>query len=161
MLFSTIVALAGAALSTASPIAAPVNLSRRDCAGGATSLIAFGDSLTDNGNFYVALNKTYPPSPPYYQGHFTNGLVWAEVVANTLNLNLQDYAYGGATTDSTFVPPFIPSLPGALQQVQLWLSAKPTITCNQIFSLWIGANDYFQIFEKNLTATVSDVVSHL
>jgi len=65
---------------------------------------AFGDSTCDNGNgTYTLLNHTYPPSPPYYNGRFSNGPVFMEYLSNILNATLYDYAYGGATSDNTYV----------------------------------------------------------
>src|SRR6185369_7310765 len=65
---------------------------------------AFGDSTCDNGNgTYTYLNHTYPPSPPYYNGRFSNGPVWVEYLSNLLNTALYDYAWGGATVDNTYV----------------------------------------------------------
>ena len=43
-------------------------------------VIAFGDSLSDNGNLYH--NTGTPPSPPYYNGRFSNGPTWIELLSN-------------------------------------------------------------------------------
>ncbi|CAG8500546.1 3558_t:CDS:2 [Paraglomus brasilianum] len=68
------------------------------------TIVAFGDSTCDNGNgTYTLLNHTYPPSPPYYNGRFSNGPVFMEYLSNILNATLYDYAYGGATSDNTYV----------------------------------------------------------
>ena len=86
-----------------------------------TSLVVFGDSLSDSGN--VALvpppvggsttqtitGNTYVPSHPYvvgnFSGTFSNGPVWASTVANALNVPLTpsfaggtNFALGGATS---------------------------------------------------------------
>ena len=37
-----------------------------------TKVFAFGDSLSDAGNLYIADGGTAPVSP-YYAGHFSNG----------------------------------------------------------------------------------------
>src|SRR3990167_8742674 len=44
-------------------------------------MIFFGDSLTDNGNFYKKTLKFIPKSPPYQEGRFSNGPTRAELVA--------------------------------------------------------------------------------
>ncbi|MEH1830786.1 MAG: hypothetical protein V7L29_01550 [Nostoc sp.] len=36
-------------------------------------LYVFGDSLSDTGNIYNATGKTYPQSPPYFEGRFSDG----------------------------------------------------------------------------------------
>ena len=43
-------------------------------------VIAFGDSLSDNGNLYK--NTGQPPSPPYYNGRLSNGPTWIELLSN-------------------------------------------------------------------------------
>ncbi len=60
-------------------------------------LLVFGDSLSDNGNYFALTGGQYPPSPPYYQGRFSNGPVWPEVTADLADVPLKDFAYGGAT----------------------------------------------------------------
>ncbi len=74
------------------------------------SIVAFGDSLSDKGNLYSLTGDTIPPSPPYYQGRFSNGPVWVEDVAKYLGIPLADYALGGANTDNTNI--ISPSLSG-------------------------------------------------
>ena len=41
-------------------------------------IVVFGDSLSDNGNQYK--NTGQPPSPPYYNGRFSNGPTWSRVI---------------------------------------------------------------------------------
>jgi phospholipase/lecithinase/hemolysin len=63
-------------------------------------LYVFGDSLADPGNIFNATNALQlfndsfgldipvtPPSPPYFAGRFSNGLVWVEQLATELNLD--------------------------------------------------------------------------
>jgi hypothetical protein len=50
-----------------------------------TALFAFGDSLSDAGNDWIVDGHT-DPVPPYYQGHFSNGLTWVEDLSNMLGL---------------------------------------------------------------------------
>src|SRR5579883_435708 len=63
-----------------------------------TSIVVYGDSLSDNGNIYAASGNTYPASPPYYNGRLSNGPVTVEQMATTWGVPLYDFAYGGATT---------------------------------------------------------------
>jgi phospholipase/lecithinase/hemolysin len=48
-------------------------------AGAITEIVVFGDSLSDTGNLFAyekMMNlPLLPPSPPYYQGRFSNGRV--------------------------------------------------------------------------------------
>ena len=60
-----------------------------------TSVIVYGDSLSDNGNLYALTGQ---PPAPYYNGRFSNGPVAVEYLASTLGVPLSDFAWGGATT---------------------------------------------------------------
>ncbi|WP_017316693.1 SGNH/GDSL hydrolase family protein [Mastigocladopsis repens] len=60
-------------------------------------MYVFGDSLSDTGNVFnvtqVAnqLNPTIsidPPSPPYFNGRYSNGLIWVDYLADALGVNL-------------------------------------------------------------------------
>ena len=68
-------------------------------------LVVFGDSLSDNGNLYAVLGQ--PTSPPYYQGRFSNGPVFTELLGfNAANFNGSvtgsiNYAFGGSRTDAS------------------------------------------------------------
>ncbi|MDE1147322.1 MAG: autotransporter domain-containing protein [Azospirillaceae bacterium] len=96
--------------------------------------IVFGDSLSDTGNL-VPLGLA--PPAPYYQGRFSNGPLWDEKVGALLGgVPFKSYAYGGALSTATRPIDF-------LNQISAFLAAKPTITSSQLYSLWIGANDYF------------------
>ena len=74
-------------------------------------IITFGDSLSDNGNLYAATGGAQPLSPPYFQGRFSNGPVWVELLGFTQArvggsvTGSINYAYGGARTDLSAFPP--------------------------------------------------------
>jgi phospholipase/lecithinase/hemolysin len=114
-----------------------------------SAIYVFGDSYCDAGNLFLADGGTYPPTPPYYMGHFSNGPVWAERVADSWTLPLKpslaggtDYAFGGAfvTADQPLGGgAVIPSVP---HQVELYLlqhggKADP----NALYVLEGGGND--------------------
>ena len=78
------------------------------------AIYAFGDSLSDAGNVYIATGKQSSVSPPYFQGHFTKGLTWVEDLAVSHGLgplapsllsaqgsNSTDFAFGRAETGTT------------------------------------------------------------
>lgn len=54
---------------------------------GFEGIVVFGDSLSDTGNFYYISGDTYPVSPPYYNGRFSNGPVWIETLAPLLGVD--------------------------------------------------------------------------
>src|SRR5689334_18901018 len=60
-----------------------------------TSVVVYGDSLSDNGNLFAAVG--FPP-PPYFHGRFSDGPVAVEQLAASLGVPLFDFAVGGATT---------------------------------------------------------------
>lgn len=65
----------------------------------ASGIVVFGDSIADPGNRYVLSGGTFPPSPPYFEGQFSNGDVWAKLFARDFTdrgLPAYNYAYGGA-----------------------------------------------------------------
>lgn len=112
-----------------------------------SNFYAFGDSLSDAGNDYNLTVGDLPRSPPYFFGHFSNGLTWADDVSKSLNFGAFapsrkggfNYAYGGATA-SRNVPGSHPEIPTIGTQVNTYLksgSADP----KALYSVWIGAND--------------------
>jgi outer membrane lipase/esterase len=58
-----------------------------------TQVVFFGDSLSDTGNLYAATG--IPVSPPYYQGRFSNGPVWTEILAGSLGRSATPSLFGG------------------------------------------------------------------
>lgn len=117
-------------------------------------IIVFGDSLSDNGNIYslttnakkaIPLIPIIPKNPPYYDGRFSNGLVWIEHVAKQMNVKLENYAYGGSwaesAVDSWLVVPF-----GLDMQVSYYLvaAALDFHKFQHLYVIWMGGNDYIQ-----------------
>lgn len=109
-------------------------------------IVYFGDSLTDNGNLHRVLLNAMPKSPPYYQGRFSNGPVWSDVVSgyfyNKYNIASDNFAVGGAT--AVFRNPFKGNLPYCLEQ-EVNHYVFQTIfkdRKNVLYVIWIGANDY-------------------
>jgi phospholipase/lecithinase/hemolysin len=117
-----------------------------------SSVIVYGDSLSDNGNLFAATSQIpaiggYPPAP-YYMGRFSNGPVAVEQLAAKLGVPLIDFAFGGATTGvgnqldggtQTSLGAF--NVPGMLTE----LAAFPppaALTSTALFVVWGGANDY-------------------
>jgi phospholipase/lecithinase/hemolysin len=116
-------------------------------AGAFTAVIAYGDSLSDNGNLFGATG--YPPLP-YWNGRFSNGPVTVEQMATSLNSPLIDFAWGGATTglgnvvdggNQTTLGAF--NLPGMLPEVAYSLGSVSGIASTSLFVVWGGANDFF------------------
>jgi len=111
-------------------------------------LVVFGDSLSDNGNLYAVTFGTQPLSPPYYQGRFSNGPVFTELLgfsagrftAGAPVSGSVNYAFGGARTDNAASPP------GMRNQLLAYTSAGGTFGANDLVSVLGGANNIFQAF---------------
>jgi phospholipase/lecithinase/hemolysin len=61
-----------------------------------TQIIVFGDSLSDTGNAYIGSLHDSAPSPPYYDGRFSNGPVWVEFFAANFGLAVDAVLRGGS-----------------------------------------------------------------
>ena len=128
-----------------------------------TSVIVYGDSLSDNGNLYSLIG--YPP-PPYYDGRFSNGPVAAEQLAANLGLPLYDFAVGGATSGvgnyidggtQTALGSF--GLPGMQTEVaeSAALLSSPLVS-SSLFLVWGGANDFLTDGSPTVAAANVDAI---
>jgi len=136
----------------------------------------FGDSLSDTGNVFLATGGAAPPSPPYYNGRFSDGPVWSEQFAAALGLQLTalqspslnpvadniNFAFGSAQTggqnrvpDNRFPPPDN-QVPGLLGQVSIYTQTLP-VDPDALHVVWSGANDYIlPFYEPIVFGTVFD-----
>lgn len=124
-----------------------------------SQIYVFGDSLSDTGNLYNAIG--FPPSPPYFQGRFSNGPVWTEYLASDLGLTPQqqtNYAFGGANsgTDNTLVPG-LQGLPGLQQQIDSYKATNTSADPNALYVVWAGANDYLSGSTTNPAVPVNNL----
>jgi phospholipase/lecithinase/hemolysin len=111
------------------------------------AIYVFGDSFSDTGNAFNATNKTFPPSSTYFNGRFSNGLVWVEYLAQDLGSSFNprtNFAFGGATTGVDNIS--IPGFPGLQQQIASFTADNPSANPNALYIVWAGANDYFSYF---------------
>ncbi|MHB1952064.1 MAG: SGNH/GDSL hydrolase family protein [Acidiferrobacteraceae bacterium] len=109
-----------------------------------SSVYAFGDSLSDNGNVYRASGGRFPPAP-YDKGRFSNGPVMAEDLARDLGVPLEDNAWGGATTGTanTLNGSYgLSGLPGLGQEISQ--ATQGPVDPNALDMIWAGANDYIR-----------------
>lgn len=116
-----------------------------------SSFWALGDSLSDNGNLFAATAGANPASPPYFNGRFSNGPVWAEAVAADFAV-AGNLAFGGANALTDADP--IPDL--GLQIGAFGLTAPALMGARPLVSMWFGANDQFgALFELMLAGGVT------
>lgn len=117
-----------------------------------SSMVVFGDSLSDSGNdaFLGAINpaqvisgNTYIPGAAYASGTFSNGSVWASDAASALGLPLQpsllggtNFAFGGATTGGAG------AIPNLIQQANIYLGLSGNVASpNALYVIEGGGND--------------------
>jgi outer membrane lipase/esterase len=124
-----------------------------------TDFYVFGDSLSDDGNLFAASGGAVPPAP-YWQGRFSNGPVWSELVAGDFaarGLATENYARGfAAVGPAPFRPVGVPpSLDLGGQIAAFGTGAAGGLGARPLASIWIGANDQF--FNGVPTGTAREV----
>jgi len=136
------------------------------------SMYVFGDSLSDNGNI-SALTLGLFPGSNYFEGRFSNGPTWVELLGLELNAyavpevtsflggteNGINYAYGGATSGSVNVG--LPGvLPGLTQELSAFNADFPGATAdpNALYVVWAGANDYLSVVDLDPISVVGNVI---
>jgi phospholipase/lecithinase/hemolysin len=109
-------------------------------------LYAFGESMSDDGNFFKVTGQ---PVAPYYGGRFPNGPVWAEYLEHDLGLRADqftDLAVSGAGSGLNNVYISDPNSPlyssGLLAQVNNFTAAHRSVDPNALYTVWAGINDY-------------------
>jgi cholinesterase len=115
-----------------------------------TRVVAFGDSLTDNGNLYARVGQTFPPSPPYFAGRATNGPVAVEYLATALGVPLLDFAVYGATSGIGNIfdmgtPDSSNGLPGVLAQYNEALAGGFSVNPADLYVILGGPPNDFRV----------------
>jgi outer membrane lipase/esterase len=121
-----------------------------------SSFFVFGDSLSDPGNLFAATPTAdfplkVPPSPPYFEGRFSNGPIWVEsAIGDFLSAGKAagSFAYGFAhATVNT------PSVDLA-EQIGAFQARIPAAALGPrpLAAIWIGANDVFSATDAGVPA---------
>lgn len=114
-------------------------------------IIAFGDSISDTGNLFNAFQWRFPNPNSWFLGHFSNGFVWVEYIAQDKHLPLYNWSVGGAAGDTQYL-----LLSGIHDQVDSYLTymkmAKNYNPENSLFTIEFGLNDFV-----NYDRSVKDV----
>ncbi|BBE70762.1 SGNH/GDSL hydrolase family protein [Oharaeibacter diazotrophicus] len=146
--------LAGAAFAVAATVTAAAAADYR--------VVSFGDSLSDVGNTFEFTSGSKPASPPYYQGRFSNGPVWTEILAGGAmnkfssainNAKDTNFAFGGAYAGTGGQVPTIPTQIGAYLQKGGKFAAKDVVT------LLGGANDIFVLTPASTATNTKKVAT--
>lgn len=120
-----------------------------------SKVYVFGDSLSDPGNVFKAttlanqipglgdilnLPGSIPPSPPYYEGRYSNGLIWTDYLVEDLGLTLTP------STDLSFLSPRLP-IPSPIAITPDGISVSPyfngTTTTQSVNFAFAGAQTGF------------------
>ncbi len=124
------------------------------------SMVVFGDSLSDNGNLYEFMKHQLPVSPPYFEGRFSNGPVWVELLIRSYyhsdaKAHLFNYAFGGAgvlededSDDGLFTL--------KREMDSYFLAHQEKADENSMYVIWIGSNNYLGV-PPDMDKAVRDV----
>ncbi|MDB9321998.1 MULTISPECIES: SGNH/GDSL hydrolase family protein [Cyanophyceae] len=128
-----------------------------------TGIYVLGDSLSDTGNTFSAIEAETGiglPPPPYFQGRFSNGPIWIDELAQKLNLDSPtpliqvangatptsgiNFAFGGATTTTAnIINGNLFGLPQQLGAFQTLLNTnQQPVDPDALYILAFGSNDY-------------------
>ncbi|PQJ71116.1 thermolabile hemolysin [Vibrio jasicida] len=122
-------------------------------------VVALGDSLSDTGNIFNASQWRFPNPNSWFLGHFSNGFVWTEYIAQAKNLPLYNWAVGGAAGENQYI-----ALTGVGEQVSSYLAyaklAKNYKPANTLFTLEFGLNDFMN-YNRSVPEVKSDYAEAL
>jgi len=131
-----------------------------------SDIVIFGDSLSDMGNSFNQWGT--PDSPPYWNGRFSNGEVWATQFGEfmmgpgTMNPGRgtaggNNRAYGGAHSgDGSYL--FV--IPNVGKQVTDYLQ-NHQINPNELVIIWCGGNDFVHSDETDTQQVVDNIEGHI
>jgi phospholipase/lecithinase/hemolysin len=112
-----------------------------------SDVFVFGDSLSDSGAF-SGIFPAACPSAPYVGCRFSNGPVWAEILATDLGnsadtayLGGTNYAIGGERSDELLVD----TDTTGIGQIPMFTAAVGGVADpNALYIIWAGGNDFLQ-----------------
>lgn len=129
-------------------------------------LFVFGDSLSDTGNLFQQTLGLIPPSPPYFNGRLSNGVLAVETLALQLGINLSletNFALAGAQTgriNSNDNDLF--QFGGLLDQIDQFKTEASTLGADSedLYVVWAGANDFLGSV-PNPAAAINTAVTNI
>jgi outer membrane lipase/esterase len=120
-----------------------------------TSLTIFGDSLVDAGNI-LAFTRGATPSPAqgYFQGRFTNGYDYTDLLSIDLfgvptvasSFGGTNFAFGGARATTTT------GVPDLVEQLALFTASGQGVDQTGLYVLNFGGNDIFAALQPGAPA---------
>lgn len=126
-----------------------------------SEIYVFGDSMSDTGRLFAATG-IYPP--PYYEGRYTNGPMWAEYLTEALLFkpyNPQtNFAWAAATTGS--VNRAGNNFPGLQNQIEEYLNTSPHgADPKALYIVWSGTVDLLTSGETKPEETVATAIANI
>lgn len=130
------------------------------------NLLAFGDSLSDIGNAKDSVLNV-PDVPPYWQGRFSNGMVWIEYLSQAYGVTSthgsgtiagDNRAFGGAQTGAGYSYLLLPNV--GSQITSYLTNVQSNFASNDVVSLWAGGND-FLYGTANSDTIATNMESHI
>lgn len=118
-----------------------------DTLGPYTSLLVFGDSLSDPGNVKAFSGGTNPNPAFYPDGQFTNGDTWAVQLGSGVGEN---FAYGGARAADNG-----DAIPDLNAQIDIFQTVAPSLGDNPLTAIWAGGNDLRDLGVDIFTASAT------
>jgi len=120
-----------------------------------STLVVFGDSLSDNGNLFDLIGQ---PAPPAWEGRASNGPTYAEQLAKMLHMRLDDRAFAAAEASDASPPVLIDPATGHALPINLSNQLAGYIADlhghqaphNTTVLINIGSNDYQGFLQSNL-----------
>ena len=139
-----------------------------------STVYVFGDSLSDRGRvpgIILEQNPNFPlippppVSPPYFDGRFSNGPTWAELLPGLIGGAPnpgQNLAVGGAETNSDNIynpalSTFNVTLPGIRTEIDTFTGSGGRFQSSAVVALFGGANDYFAFLDQTKPPTLGQI----
>src|SRR5258708_4706293 len=131
-----------------------------------STLVVFGDSLSDNGNLFDLIGQ---PAPPAWEGRASNGPTYAEQLAKMLHMRLDDRAFAAAEASDASPPVLVDPATGLPLPINLsnqlagyiadlhghQAPHHPTVLIN------IGSNDYQGFLQSKNPQTIQAEVQNV
>jgi phospholipase/lecithinase/hemolysin len=112
-------------------------------------IVAFGDSLSDNG-----------PADGYGLRVSSNGRVWVDYLAERMGAALLDMAYTSAQTN--YHPVTDSARWGFCWQIEQYLRTKGVASADTLYTIWVGGNDLLMrkgAPERSMTAAIANILA--
>lgn len=124
--------------------------------------------LVDNGNLFRLTGNQVPPTP-YFQGRFSNGPVWSEILGSEFQIvpaSTINYAVGGSTSGnvnslSAALDAQLPSLPFQVNSQFNQFLTQGSVSPNALFVVSAGANDYLFLPTQLRVTNTQTVVNNI